>query len=116
VRFCIDIDGTICETSGVQYEFSTPISFAISEVNRLYVEGHYIILFTARGSGSGINYHEVTSRQLQAWGIRYHELVFGKPFADVYIDDKAINSNIWIENLSSGKVDHTYKIVNKYHI
>ena len=32
----------------------------------------------------------VTLRQLDTFGIPYHEIYFGKPYADFYIDDKAI--------------------------
>ena len=45
MRYCIDIDGTIC-TPGTckscQYEGATPKKDRIEYVNKLYDEGHYI--------------------------------------------------------------------------
>jgi len=32
----------------------------------------------------------VTLRQLDTFNIPYHEIYFGKPYADFYIDDKAV--------------------------
>ena len=31
---------------------------------------------------------DLTEKQLEKWGVKYHELLFGKPHADVFIDDK----------------------------
>ena len=63
----------------------------IQIINRLYDAGNDIVLFTARGYKTGINWEEITRRQLAAWGLRYHELKFGKPDADYYIDDKMLD-------------------------
>jgi hypothetical protein len=52
-------------------------------------------LYTARGSTTGIDWRELTVKQLAEWGVPYDELVMGKPTADVYIDDRAINSMDW---------------------
>ena len=55
MRYCIDIDGTICtpgEGCGTcQYENATPKKDRIEVVNKLYDDGHYIIYFTARAMG-----------------------------------------------------------------
>ena len=51
---------------------------------------HRIVLFTARGSATGIDWTDVTRRQMQAWGVKHHQLLFGKPAADYYIDDKQL--------------------------
>jgi len=32
-----------------------------------------------------------TESQLKKWGVRYHELLFGKPSYDLFIDDKNLN-------------------------
>ena len=62
------------------------------EIRKLHEKGHRIIIQTARGSGSGINYENLTRQQLKEFNIPYHDLNIGKkPSADVYIDDKAIN-------------------------
>jgi len=96
--FCFDIDGVITNLiTGNQYDLTTPINENIKLVNMLYEQGHHIILFTARGSATGIDWSEVTRVQMSKWGVRYHQLLFGKPAADYYIDDKFIS----IENLKS---------------
>ena len=35
--------------------------------------------------------YEETHYQLMDWGCKFHRLMLGKPFADYYIDDKAIS-------------------------
>ena len=59
MRYCFDIDGTICDTPNDEngkpdYYNATPIPFMVQRINELYDEGHYIILMTARGRGSGV--------------------------------------------------------------
>ena len=34
--------------------------------------------------------YSYTKTQLKKWKISYHELIFGKPSFDVYIDDKSL--------------------------
>ena len=90
MRYCFDLDNTICKTVDGDYEKSVPIVLMIDKVNRLYAQGDTIIFHTARGTISGLDWRELTERQLKDWGVNYHELYFGKPYADVYIDDKAV--------------------------
>jgi hypothetical protein len=59
----------------------------------LFDNNNTIILFTARGTKTGIDWSEVTAKQLKTWGVKYHELKFGKPAADYYVDDRLINMN-----------------------
>jgi len=91
VIFCYDIDGTLCTNTDGGYELAEPFPEMIAELNRRHAEGHRIVLFTARGSTTGIDWRSVTENQLEKWGVKYHELLLGKPHADVYIDDKAYN-------------------------
>jgi len=98
VIYCFDIDGTLCTNTDGDYTRAEPFDDVILQVNRLFAEGHRIILHTARGSGTGIEWGEQTIRQLDAWRVRYHELVIGKPTADVYIDDRAMNLADWKRN------------------
>ena len=85
--YCFDIDDTICRTQGLNYSLSTPISERITRINELFEDGHTIKLYTARGSKTGIDWSEITNSQLIGWGLKFHELHFGKPYADLYIDD-----------------------------
>lgn len=90
--YCFDIDGTLCSDTRGAYEEAVPIPSRIAHVNALYAAGHRIKVFTARGSTTGIDWRSVTEAQLDFWGLRYHELLMGKPFADVFVDDKAVCS------------------------
>lgn len=90
--FCIDIDGVIATiTENNNYNIAMPIRLIIDSINALYEQGNHIILFTARGSATGIDWSEVTRSQLHVWGVKYHELRFGKPAADYYVDDRLID-------------------------
>ena len=97
--YYIDIDETICNTpSSREYDKSIPIKKAIDKVNKIYDEGHTVIFWTARGTGSGIDWRDVTESQLKTWGVRYHELKLGKPIYDIFIDDKNMNSKTWLDD------------------
>ena len=88
----IDIDETICVTSGDRdYAKAIPLKDRIEKVNKLYNE-NTIIYWTARGSQTGIDWSEVTKGQFKKWGVKYHDLKFGKPNYDLFIDDKNISS------------------------
>ena len=93
--YCFDIDGTLCTKIDGDYSRAEPFPDRIAVVNALHAAGHVIKLFTARGSTTGIDWREVTERQLVVWEVRYHELIMGKPEADIFIDDKAFNSEQW---------------------
>jgi len=94
--YAIDIDGVLCDDMLGEYEKSTPDYNAIRKVNELYEYGHTIKIFTGRGSATGIDWKEFTIKQLESWGLKYHELIFGKPVADIFVDDKAVNIKDWI--------------------
>jgi len=95
--YCFDLDGTLCNNLPEgDYESRTPYMDVIDKVNRLYDEGHTIKIFTGRGSRSGIDWRELTQSQLKFWGVKYHELIMGKPEAHVFVDDKAVNIRDWL--------------------
>ena len=89
-----DIDGTIC-TQEKDYSQAKPNQKIIDKLNEKYEQGYKIILFTARGTETGIDWSEITVNQLNAWGVKYHDLIFGKPAGLKYIDDKGINVYQW---------------------
>ncbi len=94
----VDIDETICETPPDRnYKLSNPIKENIAKINDLYDKGHTIIYWTARGTGSGIDWRDVTEEQFQEWGVKYHRLRLGKPIYDLFICDKAISTNTYFE-------------------
>ena len=83
----IDIDETICNTPNDRdYSLSEPIMDRIEKINKLYESGNKIIYWTARGTGSGIDWREVTEKQFSNWGVKYHDLRFGKPIYDLFIE------------------------------
>lgn len=88
----IDIDGTICNTPGTDYESAVPIPEAIETVNNWYDEGGTIVYWTSRGAQSGNDYRELTEKQLKAWGCKYHKLRFDKPVFDEMYDDRAYHA------------------------
>jgi len=91
-----DIDETICMTpENRDYTLATPIKKNIEKMNQLYEEGNTIIYWTARGSGSGIDWREVTENQFEEWGVKHSELRLGKPIYDLFICDKALNSYVF---------------------
>ena len=71
-----DIDDTICRTFNAKYSEAIPIKKRIKIINKLYDEGYYIKIF----------------KQLVSWGLKFNELIMGKPTYDIYIDDKSYNS------------------------
>lgn len=85
----VDIDNTICETQGTDYENAKPYLDKIAKLNKLHDDGHQIVYWTARGSGSGIDRTELTLNQLKQWGCKYYQMRLWKPPYDVFIDDKA---------------------------
>lgn len=93
--YCFDIDGTLCTKTEGDYMLATPFHDRIAIVNALHAAGHVIKLFTARGTTTGIDWRTVTEAQLRSWNVCYHELIMGKPEADVFIDDKAFHADHW---------------------
>lgn len=88
----VDIDNTIFKTVGTDYSKSEPMLDRITAINNLYNQGNEIVYWTARGTGSGKDWSEVTKKQFKKFGVKYTSLKFGKPVYDLFIDDKNINS------------------------
>lgn len=93
----IDIDDTICLSHyKPDYNNCIPIVENIKKANQLYDDGHTIIYWTARGTVSGKDWQKTTEKQFKDWGVKYHEIKFGKPYYDIFIDDKNINTKDWV--------------------
>ena len=90
-KIFIDLDNTLCNTSGNYYANSKPIEERIRYINKLKEEGHFITIWTARGETTGIDHKDLTIKQLEDWGVKYDNLLMGKPSYDIYIDDKSFN-------------------------
>lgn len=124
-RIVFDIDDTICYNMNRDYENSIPFKFVIKKINMLHdILGFEIILYTARGmiSCNGnldkiINKNkEVLEKWLLKNNVHYDELIFGKPIADLYVDDKGMNLEEFIctdfYELNGGSGKSTYRIGN----
>ena len=113
----VDIDNTICLTNDTlpnKYELSTPIYERIADINKLYDEGKKITYWTARGGTSGVDYTELTKKQLEKWGCKYHYLRMNKPSYDLFIDDKCCNSDVyWKQYSNNGQTKHHAEFVEK---
>lgn len=116
MRICIDLDGTICEYKSVTGDYATvrPLPYAAKAIRDWRAQGHYVILNTARHmKTTNGNVGMVLARQaktLFAWldrhEIEYDEINFGKPHADLYIDDNAVRfDGNWETLVTSGKWD-----------
>ena len=105
MRICFDLDGVICELRGEGQDYSelSPIPGAAENIKKLRAAGHYIILHTARHMKStDANLGKVIARKglvtlewLENHQIEFDELYFGKPYADIYIDDNALKFENW---------------------
>jgi len=110
MRIVIDLDGTICpikEKNG-NYEELIPLTGAVDKIKELKLAGHYIIISTARNmatqeSNMGKvlkNIGKITLDWLERHEIQYDEIYFGKPNAQIYIDDRALRFSDW-DNIST---------------
>jgi capsule biosynthesis phosphatase len=108
LRICFDLDNTLVTTPTVPDDYSTvnPIHKNIIILQQLKKMGHEIIIYTARRMKTHNNnigkvikdIALITIQTLDKYNIEYDELLFGKPIADIYIDDKALN--LYVNNIS----------------
>ena len=95
----VDIDETICESpEDRDYTKAQPIKERIEKINKLFDEGNTIVYWTARGTMTGIDWYQVTQKQFEIWGVKYHDLKMGKPAYDLVIDDKNIKSDTFFND------------------
>jgi hypothetical protein len=97
--FAFDLDGTLCSNTGGNYEQALPFKDRISHVNSLHKSGHIILIFTARGATSGRDLYSFTCRQLNTWGVKFDQLIMGKPHFDLLIDDKAMSDKSYFDSV-----------------
>lgn len=112
MRICIDLDGVICEIRKPEQTYAevVPRPGAVGKIRSLKKAGHYIIIYTARhwktcngNIGLILARQGLTTLQwLERYGIPYDEVHFGKPYADVYIDDDAVRFVSWHQIQADG--------------
>ena len=107
MKYVIDIDGTICEhLDRPNFGKGKVYHDRIARINELYNQGHEIVYYTARGMGefnqdnvsANNKWYKYTYDQLIKWNCKFTQLLIGKYSGDVYIDDKAINSEDFFRN------------------
>lgn len=83
--FNVDFDGTL--TTGEYTQDPGPKADVIAKVRDLYMNGHLIIIWTARWWEN--------APFLVSWlikhGVPFHGVMMGKGGSDIYVDDKALN-------------------------
>lgn len=100
-RICFDLDNTLVTFPTIRDDYTSvkPIEKNIKFLKYLKGFGNTIIIYTARrmkthnGNIGKINSDigKITFETLDNFNIPYDEIYFGKPYADFYIDDFALN-------------------------
>jgi len=100
MRIVFDLDGVICELKKPSESYSevNPKKKVIQKMRNLKEQGHYLIIHTGRhmrtcnGDVTKVieKIGKITEEWLEKWNVPYDELVFGKPYADIYIDDLGV--------------------------
>lgn len=111
-RICIDLDGVITQLKkgDETYKDVKPVEGAIEKLKALKKAGHYIIILTARhmktcqGNVGLVQKRiaNITLQWLEKHEVPYDEIHFGKPWANIYIDDNAYRFESWSEISSDG--------------
>ncbi len=128
--YVIDIDDTIStiihKGQGIApYTDAKPIKETIDKINSLYLDGHTILLFTARGMRTFDwdvekieQYHRPILKQwLKDNGVLYHELHFGKPWGPnvFYVDDLCLTVEQFIKKTPDQHIDDHNQYILKTH-
>lgn len=135
LRVCFDLDNTLVTHPTISGDYTSvlPIQRNIDYLRLLHRLGHTIIIYTARrfrthhGNIGAIvaDIGKVTFDTLDKFNIPYDEIFFGKPYAQYYIDDLAVNANSSLDKAlgiyntdiaprSFNKVEYTDNIVIKH--
>jgi len=101
MRICFDLDNTLVTYPRIKDDYTTVdiIDKNVEYLRYLKKFGHTIIIYTARrmkthnGNVGKLmcDIGKITFDTLEKFDIPYDEIYFGKPYADVYIDDLAVN-------------------------
>lgn len=108
--FVFDLDGTICKEKekGTHYSYFAdvePVAEVVEKMRELHDAGHKIIIQTARHMGTtngnigliNARVGQLTFEWLNKHKVPYHEVYFGKPLGDYYVDDRAMTLEEFIK-------------------
>lgn len=106
MRIVCDLDDTLCR-AGKDFGNAIPITDVIQRIRKLKNEGHVIIIYTGRGQLScngdieriERKYRSIVSAWLKDNDVPCDELIFGKPLGDLYIDDKAMSVDGFLDSI-----------------
>jgi hypothetical protein len=93
---CVDLDWTLCEWEFWWLKEPIPKEKRIKFLNdNVYHKWWHIIIYTARSPV----YYQLTLAWLIKYWVKHHWIAMQfKPWADLYIDDKAINDKIFFKD------------------
>jgi len=121
-RICFDLDSTLVTPPVKRGDYSTcrPIEHNIRLAQALHKAGHTIVIASARrmktfkGNIGAVvtSIGKVTLDQLDNFKIPHDEVHFGKPYADLYIDDLAVSALVDTEK-EVGWLDDEQRVSQK---
>ena len=92
--YCFDLDGTICtQEKPENYPKAIPNMSMIQKINKLYDEGNVIYIYTARH----MHNERLTKKWFKKHNIKYHHIFFGKPAADLFVDDRSMTPDVFLK-------------------
>ena len=100
----IDLDGTLCtEEVPENRALAKPLPSAVEAVSKFVADGHIVVIWTGRGWPE----YQMTRTWLKEHGFKYHELLMGKPIANLIIDDRSRDFSGWdTDYLSTIRPEH----------
>lgn len=99
MRIVFDLDDTISVHYNRDFENAVPIKETVEKIRKLKSDGCEIYIYSARGQNSCKGELELIEKrnraQIERWldkhDVPCDKLVFGKPLGDIYVDDKGIS-------------------------
>ena len=90
----VDIDGVLCDDLHGEFPKAKPIQENIAIVNKLYDDGHHIMILSSRGKlENKLEWaKKITVKQLEEWNVKYTEINWNQPFFDLGVNDKMFQS------------------------
>jgi len=101
----VDFDDTLSLTTVRDWENAEPNWQIINKINNLYDKGWQILIITARGQlscdgdtdAADKKYRKLIETWLSKYHVKYHKLSFNKYLAAMYLDDKSITPEDFME-------------------